>query len=158
MTAPVASAGMLIRRPIDEVFEAFIDPALTSRFWFSRGSGRLAPGAEVRWDWGMYGVGTDVKVKAIEPSRRILIDWDNRSNPTEVEWRFEPRGEHTFVTVENRGFHGTADEQVATALDSTGGFALVLAGAKIWLEHGLDPRFVLDRHPDHHVPGWKDPA
>ena len=36
----------------------------------------------------------------------------------------------------------------------TGGFALVLAGAKIWLEHGLDPRFVEDRHPDHHVEGW----
>lgn len=158
MTAPVAVAGMLIRRPDDAVFEAFVDPAITSRFWFSRGSGRLEPGAEVRWDWDMYGVGTDVKVKAIEPGRRILIDWDNRSSPTEVEWRFEPRGEHTFVTVENRGFHGGPDEQVAAALDSTGGFALVMAGAKIWLEHGIDPRFVPDRHPDHRVPGWKDPA
>ena len=158
MTAPVASAGMLIRRPAAEVFEAFIDPAITSRFWFSRGSARLEPGVDVRWDWDMYGVGTDVFVKAIEPGRRILISWDNRTDPTEVEWRFEPRGEHTWATVENRGFHGSPEQQVAGALDSTGGFALVMAGAKIWLEHGIDPRFVPDRHPDHRVAGWKDHA
>jgi uncharacterized protein YndB with AHSA1/START domain len=147
---------MLIRRPVEAVFEAFVDPAITRRFWFSGGSGRLAPEAEVRWDWAMYGVGTEVRVKAIEPNRRILVDWDLASKPAEVEWRFEARGDQTWVTVENRGFHGTPDEQVAAALDSTGGFALVLAGAKIWLEHGVEPGFVLDRHPDHRVEAWRD--
>ena len=105
----------------------------------------------MRWDWEMYGAGSDVRVKAIEPGRRILIDWD-LDDPTEVEWTFEPRAEETWVTVVNRGFRG--DDPVAQALDSTGGFALVLAGAKIWLEHGIAPRFVEDRHPDAHVDGW----
>ena len=154
MSAPVASTGMLIRRPVAEVFEAFVDPAVTSRFWFTDGSGRLEPGARVRWTWAMYGAGTDVMVKAVEPNRRLLIDWDVDSDPTEVEWRFEARGEQTWVTVENRGFSGSPEERVAKALDSTGGFALVLAGAKIWLEHGIEPEFVVDRHPDAHVPGW----
>lgn len=156
MATPVASAGMLIRRPVGEVFEAFVDPAVTSRFWFTGGSGRLAPGARVRWNWAMYGVGTDVVVKAIEPERRILVDWDVDSEPTEVEWRFEGRGEETWVTVENRGFKGSAHERANKALDSTGGFALVLAGAKIWLEHGIEPGFVVDRHPDARVAGWTD--
>lgn len=151
MPAPQAEAGMLIRRPVEEVFEAFVDPARTSRFWFSRGSGRLEPGAVVRWDWEMYGVGSDVRVKAIEPNRRILIDWD-LDDPTEVEWTFEARGGDTWVTVVNRGFHG--DDPVAEALDSTGGFALVLAGAKIWLERGTEPGFVEDRHPDHRRADW----
>ena len=146
-TELVAKAGMLIRRPAAAVFEAFADPAVTARFWFSKGSGRLEPGARVRWEWEMYGVGSNVVVKAVEPGRRILIDWDDPA--TQVEWTFEPRGPgRTWVEVENRGFYGTADEQVARALDSTGGFALVLAGAKIWLEHGIEPGFVLDRHPD----------
>ena len=30
---PVARTGMLIRRPAAEVFEAFVDPAITTRFW-----------------------------------------------------------------------------------------------------------------------------
>lgn len=153
MTAPVAEAGMLIRRPVAEVFEAFVDPAITSRFWFTKGDGRLEPGARVRWEWEMYGVGTDVVVNAIEPNRRILIDWDNQAIPSEVEWIFEARGDETWVQVFNRGFSDD-DEGVAGAIGSTGGFALVMAGAKIWLEHGIDPRFVPDRHPDARVPGW----
>jgi len=36
--APVAKAEMLIRKPVEEVFEAFIDPAITSKFWFTKGS------------------------------------------------------------------------------------------------------------------------
>jgi hypothetical protein len=31
-----------------------------------------------------------------------------------------------------------------------------MAGAKIWLEHGIEPRFVVDRFPDHHVEGWSE--
>jgi uncharacterized protein YndB with AHSA1/START domain len=152
--SPVASAGMLIRRPVAAVFEAFVDPASTARFWFSRGSGRLEPGARLRWEWEMYGAGSDIVVKAVEPDRRILIDWDEPA--TEVEWLFEARApDRTWVTVENRGFHGTEEEKVARALDSTGGFALVLGGAKLWLEQGIEPGFVLDRHPDALVEGWR---
>ena len=154
MKDPVATAGMLIRRPADDVYAAFVDPAVTTRFWFSKGSGPLKAGETARWDWEMYGAGSDVRVKALEPGRRILIDWD-LEDPTEVEWRFEPRGDDTWVAVENRGFSGTPEEKAAKALDSTGGFALVLAGAKIWLEHGIEPGFVVDRHPDALVAGWR---
>ena len=41
---PIAKAEMLIRRPVAEAFEAFVDPAITSNFWFSKGSGRLESG------------------------------------------------------------------------------------------------------------------
>ena len=47
-TAPVARPQMLIRKPVAEVFEAFVDPAVTSKFWFTKGSERLATGKSVR--------------------------------------------------------------------------------------------------------------
>ncbi len=154
MSAPVARAGMLIRRPASDVFEAFADPAVTSRFWFTSGSGRLEPGARVRWDWAMYGVGTDVLVKTVEPGRRILIDWDVADDPTEVEWLFETRDGAAWVTVENRGFEDSP-AGVARALDSTAGFNLVMAAAKIWLEHGIDPRIIEDAHAAQRRSEWK---
>src|SRR3990167_479926 len=99
-TAPVVDTGMLIRRPAAEVFEAFADPSVTTKFWFSKGSGRLEPGARVRCDWEMYGVGADVVVKAIEPGRRILIDCgDEAGGVTEGGGGVEARGEdQTSVT------------------------------------------------------------
>ncbi len=63
---PVATAEMLIRKPIATVFDAFVDPAITSKFWFTKGSGRLEAGKRVRWDWDMYGVSVEVVVKALE--------------------------------------------------------------------------------------------
>lgn len=146
---PEAKAQMLIRRPAGDVFEAFADPAITSRFWFSHGSARLETGATVNWSWEMYGFSTPARVKVLEPGRRILIDWGEPDEATHVEWRFEPRGDGaTFVTVRNWGFRGDEHRQVAQALDSTGGFNLVLAAAKAWLEHGIELKVVLDHDPD----------
>jgi len=138
---------MLIRRPVAEVFEAFIDPAITSKFWFSRGDGRLEEGKSSTWYWDMYGVSAAVDVKAIEENRRILIEW-----PNPVEWTFAPRGaDATLVTITESGFDGTDDEKVARAIDSMGGFTMVLAGCKAFLEHGIQLHLVADHNPDDHV-------
>ena len=66
-------------------------------------------------------------------------------NTSVVEWTFDQRSaDTTFVSVVNRGFSGDADKVVSAALDSTGGFALVLAAAKAWLEHGVRLNVVAD--------------
>ena len=147
--APIAKAEMLIRRPAAEVFQAFVDPAVTTKFWFTKSSGPLEEGTEARWDWEMYGVSTRVVVKAIEKDRRILIDWDDPA--TQVEWLFAPRPDSTtFVTVTNSGFVGDGDAVVAQAMDSKGGFSFVLAGLKAYLEHGVTLNLVADHAPDAH--------
>jgi uncharacterized protein YndB with AHSA1/START domain len=146
---PVARAVMLIRRPVAEVFEAFVDPTITSRFWFTGGSKRLAAGEKVTWSWDMYGVSVAVSVKAVERHQRILIEW-----PTPVEWAFTPRGEDaTLVSITASGFIGSDDEKVSQAIDSMGGFSFTLAGCKAWLEHGVELNLVADHNPDANVEG-----
>jgi uncharacterized protein YndB with AHSA1/START domain len=141
--------AMLIRRPAADVFEAFVDPAVTTQFWFTRGSGRLEAGERVQWDWEMYGVSVTVTVKDIEAGRRILIEWPGTHAPTTVEWTFSPRGDDTtFVTVLESGFAGDGDELVGQIANSTEGFSLVLAGAKAFLEHGVRLNLVGDRFPE----------
>lgn len=148
-TEPIVKAQMLIRRPVAEVFEAFVDPAITTRFWFTKSSGRLEPGKQVRWDWEMYGVFADVDVKAVEPNRRILIEWDDPPRP--VEWVFTAREDNTtLVSITNSGFRGSEDEIVAQAIDAMGGFVMVLAGAKALLEHNIVLNLVADHHPGAH--------
>ena len=51
--APTVDVGMLIRRPPHEVFEALADPSITTRFWYTKSTGRMAEGAELTWEWGM---------------------------------------------------------------------------------------------------------
>lgn len=153
--APVAKAQLLIRKPVAQVFEALLDPAITSRFWFSKGSGRLETGKRIRWDWEMYGVHTEVDVKVIETNKRILIEWNGPENPSSVEWTFEDKGnDTTFIVVKNWGFKGDDNEIVAQVIDSTGGFTFLIAALKVFLEHGIEPNFVVDHAPDALVKGW----
>src|SRR5258706_4842568 len=144
---PVAKTAMLIRRPVAEVFEAFINPAITSKFWFTRGSGRLEQGKEVQWDWEMYNFSTQVSVKAIEENKRILIEWSGYGT-TMIEWIFTAPSENTtFVSITNTGFSGNGDELVNQAISSTEGFTFVLSGLKAFLEHNIILNLVADRHP-----------
>lgn len=147
--APIAKAEMLIRKPVAEVFAAFVDPAITTQFWFTKSSGKLEPGLQVQWEWEMYGASAQVEVKAIEPNQRILIEWGGADEPlTTVEWTFTPLpDDSTFVSITNSGFVGTGDEVVQQVIGSTEGFTLVLAGCKALLEHNLRLNLVLDRFP-----------
>src|SRR5262245_29532838 len=149
---PVACAQMLIRRPVAEVYSAFVDPRITERFWFTRGDAVLKQGATVTWQWEMYGATAEVQVIALDRNRRILIHW-----PTPVEWVFSPRGEQaTLVTITASGFEGTPNEQAGQAIDSMGGFSLVLAACKAWLEHGIQLNLTADHNPDHQMEGWNE--
>jgi uncharacterized protein YndB with AHSA1/START domain len=153
--APAAKAEMMIRCPALEVYEAFVDPAVTTRFWFSHASGRLEPGATVRWEWRMYGAADDIHVRSAQSGRALAFDWGGEGALSRVDWTFTPLDDgRTTVLVVNSGFHGDADAQVAQALDSNGGFSTVLCAAKAWLEHGLDIRVVEDKFPQHWAKDW----
>ncbi len=145
---PVTKTGMLIRKPVAEVFEAFINPDITTKFWFTKSSGRLEDGKQVQWDWEMYEISIPVSVKTIEPNKRIVITWPGYSSLTTVEWEFEPQEDGTtFVRITESGFTGDGDELVKQVTDSTQGFTLVLAGLKALLEHNIRLDLVADRYP-----------
>lgn len=146
---PVVKSEMLIRRPVEEVFEAFIDPEITTKFWFTKSSGRLEEGKHIRWEWEMYGVSDDVHVKEIEQNKLIRIE---SSDNTKTEWIFTPRTENeTFVSITNSGFTGNGDDIVNYAIDSMGGYTMVLCALKALLEHNITLTVVADKAPDAHV-------
>ena len=144
---PDVAASTLIRRPPPEVFAAFVDPAVATRFWFTRSSGPLAAGAVVRWEWEMYGAGDTVVVKEFEEPERFVLALGGGEGMT-VEFRFTPREEGTVVAVTESGFTGTAEEALAYVADSTGGYTTALCSAKALLEHGIELGAVGDKFPD----------
>jgi uncharacterized protein YndB with AHSA1/START domain len=146
---PMTRVGMLIRRRVADVFEAFLNPDITTQFWFTHSSGRLEVAIPVQWDWEMYDVSILVTPKVIESNRRIQIDWPGYAGPTVVEWTFaQKEGDTTFVSITESGFTGDGDAMVKQVTDSTQGFTLVLAGLKALLEHHISLNLVGDRFPE----------
>ena len=147
---PNVEVSTLIRRPPAEVFAAFVDPAITTRFWFTRSSGPLAAGATVRWEWEMYGVSDTVLVTEFEAPERFVVVQDGGEGLT-VEFRFTPREEGTVVAVTESGFSGSAGEAIDYVAGSTGGYTTALCAAKALLEHGIELGAVGDKFPDNWV-------
>jgi uncharacterized protein YndB with AHSA1/START domain len=146
---PVSKTGMLIRKPVAEVFEAFVDPEVTTKFWFTKSSGRLEAGKQVQWEWEMYNISIPVTANVIEPNRSILIEWPGYTGLTSVKWTFAAQEDGTtFVSITEAGFSGDGDELVKQVTDSTQGFTLVLAGLKALLEHNIRLNLVADRYPE----------
>lgn len=109
----VAIAEMLVRRPVSEVFEAFTNLEITTKFWFTKSTGKLASGKQVEWTWEMYSHTDSVFVKSLEPNKAIKIEWGNNQEKTTVEWTFKPLTDNsTFVSIVNSGFAGDAEQLI----------------------------------------------
>src|SRR5689334_19366279 len=148
MPRSVRSAGaqMLIRKPVAEVFQAFIDPSITKNFWFTKGSDKLAVNKKLVWEWEMYNVSTTVTPLQIMQNEKILFEWGEPART--VEFTFSLLNESaTYVTVAEWGYDQTGDELIAVVKDSTGGFTTVLDGAKAFLEHGIQLNLIADKFP-----------
>lgn len=143
-----SEAQMLIRKPVAEVFQAFIDPALTKHFWFTKGSALLEVNKTVTWEWEMYNISLQVLVKEIVINKRIIIDWFTSEKPTTVEFDFKTLSNgSTFVSIKHYGFNKSGDELLEAIKDSTGGFTIVLAGLKAYLEHNINLNLIADKYP-----------
>lgn len=143
---PTVEAQMLIRKPVATVFQAFIDPAETTNFWFTKSSGKLETGKTMSWTWEMYGVTTQVLVKEIIHNKRISIVWGDPA--TNVDFAFTSVTDNaTYVVIRNYGFEETGDELIKAINDNTGGFTTVLDGLKAYLEHGINLNLIRDKFP-----------
>ena len=145
-TMPMVETQMMIRKPVSIVFQAFIDPAITTNFWFTKSSGQLDVGKSIRWDWEMYNVSTNVFVKEIILNQKISTDWGEPA--TTVDYEFTAlTSDTTYVVIKNYGFSETGNELLQTIKDSTGGFTTVLDGLKAWLEYNIRLNLIADKFP-----------
>ena len=150
INSPKIMTQMLIRKSAKEVFYASIDPNVTTKFWFTKSSGKIETGKEVQWEWEMYGVSAKTLVRNVKKDEQILFDWGEPSTTVEIKF-ISKSVDTTLVQISNWGFSGNKDEIIAKALDSMGGFSFLLASLKALLEHNVILNLVADHVPDAHV-------
>lgn len=138
-------AQMLIRKPIQEVFEAFINPEITTNFWFTKSTGKLEEGKTIIWEWEMYNAKSEVKVLQIIPNQLIKTEWGLFSNNVDYEFKEMEKG--TLVIIKSYGYSEKGDELLSVINDNTGGFTTALDGCKAYLEHGINLRLIEDKFP-----------
>ncbi len=143
----VIEVQMLIRKPAQDVFQAFVDPEITKNFWFTKGSALLEKGRTVTWEWEMYGVSTAVTVLDIVPNEKISVSWGEPK--TNIDFLFQSiDAQSTYLRIQNYGFEDFDDSALMSfIIDSTGGFTTVIDGLKAYLEKGINLNLIADKFP-----------
>ena len=143
-TIEFVEVQMRIRKPVTEVFEAFVDPSITKNFWFTKSSGKLKVGETINWEWEMYNICIPIIVKEMLPNKKILIDWGEPA--TSVEFNFKTLSDgSTYVTIKHYRFTQTGAELITILKDSTAGSTTVLDGLKAFLEHNIKLNLIEDK-------------
>jgi uncharacterized protein YndB with AHSA1/START domain len=137
----VARVEMLVRRPVVDVFDAFVQPRWLEKFWLKSASAPLSAGATVEWTFKVPGATETVRVTSFAPGERISFVW---SDGKAVRIGLKPRGKTaSVVEVKVSGFEGR--DAASQAISATEGFALVLCDLKCLLETGRSGGMVRDK-------------
>lgn len=133
----ISKASIGIQRPVEEVFEAIVNPEIMANYFISRGSGRMEPGKEIRWAFPEFEGDFAVFVKQIKEQEYISFVWDPNS-VVEIKLGKLSNGT-TVIRVEEEG-HDNDDEGIKWAIGQSEGWANFLACMKAWLEYGVHLR------------------
>lgn len=128
-----------ILKPVNEVFEAFVDPEKISNFWFSSSFGRWETGKTITLRYDEYNAQINIKVFEVELNKKILFNWDANGEGHLVTITFkELNNSSSLIEVNEEGFNENDDEFIIQLLDNKEGWVFMLTCLKGYLENGVN--------------------
>ena len=133
-------AALQISKPVNEVFEAIVDPTKMSNYFISKGSGRMEEDKEITWQFPEFDMDFPVRISKIERNKFISFHWDMDGIELLVEMTLVPRDSNsTVVTITEKG-RNNDEAGIKWLKGNTEGWANFLACLKAYLEYGINLR------------------
>jgi uncharacterized protein YndB with AHSA1/START domain len=133
-------AALQILKPVNEVFEAIVDPAKMSNYFISKGSSRMENGKEITWKFPEFDMKVPIKVDKIDKNKYISFYWENDGVDLLVEMTLTPRGiSSTLVNITEKS-RKNDEAGIKWLQGNTEGWANFLACLKAYLEYGINLR------------------
>ena len=127
-------------KPVNEVFEAIVDPAKMSNYFISKGSGRMEEDKTIIWRFPEFDEEFPVRISKIEKDKYISYYWDIDGKELLVEMALTPKGSNsTLVTITEKSMEND-EAGIKWLKGNTEGWANFLACLKAYLEYGINLR------------------
>jgi uncharacterized protein YndB with AHSA1/START domain len=138
MSKPEFVYTTYIETTAEKLWQALTDGDFTERYWFGyRATSDWKVGSPFRFA-NQGQVSVEGKVLVSDPPRRLVYSWDPTKTPHErtsrVSFDIEPRGKVVKLTVT----HDNLDERGETLRNISGGWPMVMASLKSFLETGRE--------------------
>ena len=131
-----------VLKPVEEVFQAVVDPKKLTGYFTKTASGPLVEGATVMWSFAEAPGEFPVKVGQVVKDERIVLRWESAEGgyDTTVEMAVQPlEGGATMVRIRESGWRDTP-KGVESSYGNCGGWMHMACCLKAYLEHGINLR------------------
>ncbi len=133
--------ALQILKPVEEVFEAIVDPEKMMNYFISKSDGRMEQGKILSWEFPEFEGSWPVSIQRVEPNKFISFSWEGASGyQTQAEISLEPRENNaTLVRILEKSMENNEDG-IKWLLSNTEGWSFFLACLKAYLEYGINLR------------------
>ncbi|MCO0597470.1 SRPBCC family protein [Peribacillus butanolivorans] len=127
-----------ILKPVNEVYEAIVDPEKMSNYWFSSGTGRVEQGKTITWRYDEYNAEVVINVLEVEEDKKIVFSWGGYGQETVVTITLkELDNTSTIIEVNELGFKEDDPEIINKMIGQKEGWVYMLTCLKGYLENGI---------------------
>jgi uncharacterized protein YndB with AHSA1/START domain len=130
-----------ILKPVEEVFEAVINPKKLSGY-FTKTATRMEEGGTAIWSFQEVSGEYPVAIRKIIPNRLIVLEWETTEGGynTTVEMEFQPlEARSTMVKIKESGWKQT-EKGLTSSYGNCMGWTHMLCCLKAFVEHGINLR------------------
>jgi uncharacterized protein YndB with AHSA1/START domain len=134
--------GIQVLKPINEIFEAIVNPDKMKNYFISQGSGFMKAGETITWKFPEMNTEFPVKVDRIEKDKYISYYWDGAfdGEQTFVEMTLQQVAANvTLVSITEKS-KANNEAGIKWLKSNTEGWANFLACLKAWMEYGIHLR------------------
>lgn len=135
--ALTAKASIGIQKPIDDVFEAIVNPDIMKNYFISESTGKLESGKEIQWKFPEFDAWYPITVREVSFNQQIIFEWDPNST-VKIEL-VEQTDKSTVIKVIEEGYSNN-EAGTKWAIGQTEGWANFLACMKAWIEYQIPLR------------------
>ena len=129
-----------IQKPINEVFEAIVDPEKMKNYFISESTGRMETGANLVWRFPEFDMSYPVQVKKVIPNDLVAFYWESEGMQLLVEIKLTSREDNSTMVHVSEGEREADEAGLKWLMHNAGGWGNFLACLKCYVEHGINLR------------------
>ncbi len=133
-------AALQILKPVNEVFEAIVDPNKMSNYFISKSSGKMEEGKQIMWKFPEFDLEFPIHVGKIEKNKYISFYWDVEGIELLVEMALKLRDNNSTIVTITEKSRNNDEAGIKWLKGNTEGWANFLACLKAYLEYGINLR------------------
>ena len=133
-------AALQISKPVNEVFEAIIDPVKMSNYFISKGSGRMEEGKKIIWKFPEFDMEAPIRTGKIEKNKYISFYWEIDGLELLTEMTLTSKANNSTLVSITEKSRENDEAGIKWLIGNTEGWANFLACLKAWLEYGINLR------------------